>query len=56
MCLYLKDHCVESEGMVVSFGGTSMTVFVPDYEIQTTLFFADYKEIRKTYVEKTTGG
>lgn len=39
MCLYLKTHAVESQAMVISFGQSSLTVFVPDYEIQAVLYF-----------------
>ncbi|KAL4499157.1 hypothetical protein ABPG72_017059 [Tetrahymena utriculariae] len=56
MCLYLKDHSVQSKGMVISFGVTSVTIFIPDHEAQRTVYFKDYKNILKSKAVKEKDG
>ena len=34
MCLYLKHHEVNAKAIIMSFGEKSVTIIIPDYDIE----------------------
>lgn len=43
MCLYLKTQEVVAEGILASFGNSSMSIIIPDYDIEKQLYYQDIK-------------
>ena len=39
MCLYLKTQDVVAEGILASFGNSSMSIIIPDYDIEKVILF-----------------
>ena len=50
MCLFLKDKSLLIDGIVMSFGVNSVSIFVPELEIDKDVFYQEFESIKNRQV------
>jgi len=52
MCLYLKDKSISIKVIVMNFWQRSVTVIVPEFDIEKNLFFNEIPSIKGVSISK----